>query len=279
MASEKAPAFQFYPKDFLTDGKVAAMTLAERGAYITLLSICWLEGSLPDDPRRLAQMVGATRSEFQKLWPALAACFTVKGDALINKRLDLEREKQVEYRRRQSDAGRASANQRSTVRQPEVNHGSTGRLPEVNSPSPSSSSSPTSPTETIARVGPAFRTDGATAGMNPKDHLRHAVCDDTYSRCVPAAVHTKLRDLLAPKYGGDRHAAGDALRDWYVAVWATLPAEFVMGEAFKFWQGRFDAAFATVDATSNRKPLFSTTVQQDSEAVLAILHGQGGVPR
>jgi hypothetical protein len=58
MAAEKAPAFQFYAKDFLTDGHVAGMTLAERGAYITLLCLCWQERSLPTETARLARMVG-----------------------------------------------------------------------------------------------------------------------------------------------------------------------------------------------------------------------------
>lgn len=128
--------------------------------------------------------------------------------------------------------------------------------------------------------GPAFRTDGAAAGMNPKDHLKHAACDDTFSRCVPTAVHSKLCDLLAPKHGGDRQTAGEALKNWYPTVWSTLPADFVMGEAFKFWQGRFDAAFASTDASTGRnKPMFTTTVEESGKAVLAILHQSGGVPR
>jgi hypothetical protein len=101
--------------------------------------------------------------------------------------------------------------------------------------------------------GPAFRSDGAAAGMHPKDHLKHAACDDTFSHCVPTAVHAKLSDLLAPKHGGDRQAASAALKAWYPSVWASLPAEFVMGEAFRFWQGRFDAAFATADPSAAKR--------------------------
>lgn len=129
--------------------------------------------------------------------------------------------------------------------------------------------------------GAAFRSDGAAAGMNPKDHLKHAACDDTFSRCVPTAVHTKLCDLLAPKHSGDRQAAGGALQAWYPTVWASLPAEFVMGEAFKFWQGRFDATFASQDAsTSGRKPQFAASTQELGEAVLANLRRQeSGLPR
>jgi hypothetical protein len=39
---EKSPAFQFYPKDWLTDDKVMGMTDAEKGVFIDLLAIQWL---------------------------------------------------------------------------------------------------------------------------------------------------------------------------------------------------------------------------------------------
>jgi hypothetical protein len=58
-------------------------------------------------------------------------------------------------------------------------------------------------------------------------------------------VHRKLADLLSPKHDGDREAAKAALQTWYPTVWATLPAATVMGDAFRFWQRHFDAAFAT----------------------------------
>lgn len=139
LAPEKAPAFQFYPKDFLTDGRVQTMSLAERGAYITLLCICWLEQSLPDDEVRLARIVGLPLASFRKLWPAVRQCFTLTGDAFIHKRLDMEREKQDAFRRRQSDKGRLSAtgrqpdvNRESTAVQPDGNRTATGPQPEVN---------------------------------------------------------------------------------------------------------------------------------------------------
>lgn len=94
---------------------------------------------------------------------------------------------------------------------------------------------------------PPPRSGGVTAGALPREHLNHAACDDTFSRCVPRAVHDKLTNLLAPKYGGDRAAASLRLHDWYPIVWQALVADFVMGDAFKFWQGHFDAAFATKD--------------------------------
>lgn len=87
------------------------------------------------------------------------------------------------------------------------------------------------------------RSGGAMSGSLQRDHLNHAACDDTYSRCVPNPVHEKLANSLAPKHNGDRESAKSALKAWYPTIWATLSADFVIGDAFKFWQARFDTAF------------------------------------
>jgi uncharacterized protein YdaU (DUF1376 family) len=105
----KSPAFQFYPKDFLTDENVLVMSLQERGAYITLLCVCWQQGTLPDDQERLARLCGVPVPAFRRLWPALAVCFRAALDQpgrLVQPRLEREREKQANFARRQSDRGR-----------------------------------------------------------------------------------------------------------------------------------------------------------------------------
>lgn len=99
---------------------------------------------------------------------------------------------------------------------------------------------------------PPARSRAPIIGRNT--HLDHVVCDDALSYCVPSAVHHKLADLLAPKHGGDREAAKEALLAWYPVVWAKLAPEFVMGDAFKFWQGQFDAMYATPRATAADPP-------------------------
>jgi uncharacterized protein YdaU (DUF1376 family) len=109
MAPEKAPAFQFYPRDFLSDGRVAGMSLEERGAYITLLCLCWLEHKLPAEPEKLARMVGVPLPAFRKLWAAIHPCFTEVPGGLVQKRLEKERQKQKEYRQRMADRGVAGA--------------------------------------------------------------------------------------------------------------------------------------------------------------------------
>lgn len=124
MAKETSPAFQFYPKEFLADGNVSGMSLSERGAYITLICICWNDGSLPVAHDRLANMVGLPVRQFHKLWPALRACFKEQDGRLIHPRLEREREKQEQFRRRQSDKGAngAAARWRKAMAQASSGH-------------------------------------------------------------------------------------------------------------------------------------------------------------
>ena len=111
---EKSPAFQFYAADFLADENVQAMSLAERGAYITLMAFCWREGSIPADSNRMARLCGCHADEMAELWQAIAVCFepSAEPDRLIHPRLELEREKQAKHRKKRSEAGAAGAKSR-----------------------------------------------------------------------------------------------------------------------------------------------------------------------
>jgi uncharacterized protein YdaU (DUF1376 family) len=130
--SGKSPAFQFYPSDFMGDGKQAGMSLQECGAYIRLICVCWNDGSIPDDVTRIAHIVGTNKSTMVKLWPAVRACFKEKNGRLVHKRLEEERRKQADFRRRQSDASRKRWDK------PKPSHGNATALP-VDIPNASSS--------------------------------------------------------------------------------------------------------------------------------------------
>ena len=105
----KSPAFQFYPKDFITDERVTLMSMQERGVYITLICKCWTEGTLPSDLVLLARLCGFPSAAFRKCWTAIAPCFrpcSRDASRLVHPRLEKERQKQRAYRRRQADNGR-----------------------------------------------------------------------------------------------------------------------------------------------------------------------------
>lgn len=107
-----SPAFQFYPKDWLSNGKVKSMTLEERGAYIDLLAIYWNEGGLPNDEAELAGLLGVPVRTFTRLWKKVSRCFEVVGPNLSQPRLEIEKAKQAAYREAQSLKGQKSAKSR-----------------------------------------------------------------------------------------------------------------------------------------------------------------------
>lgn len=146
MAPNKSPAFQFYPKDFLSG--TTTMSLQEVGAYVRLLCYAWDTGSVPVEGDERARIMVCSKAQEKELWKKVGKKFVLTNDVYLNERMEEERRKQSEYRRRQSDKGKASAAARS---QPDGNHGSTAVepafQPEVNSSSSSSSSSSEDPSK------------------------------------------------------------------------------------------------------------------------------------
>jgi len=95
--TRKAPAFQFYADDFLAG--TITMTNEERGAYIALLCIQWSKESL-------------TENDFQRVCMGMPphsqricqSKFQIDAEGNYkNQRLETEREKQVQYRKKQTD--------------------------------------------------------------------------------------------------------------------------------------------------------------------------------
>lgn len=91
------PSFQFYPQDFISDFNVISMSMEERGIYISLLCVCWIEDGIPipnGDPI-------ATLFKSEKV----ARCFYKKNGRFRNHRLDRERQKQLSFHKSQKEAG------------------------------------------------------------------------------------------------------------------------------------------------------------------------------
>src|SRR5678816_1975538 len=85
------------------------MSLTEIGAYTLLLAHCWLDGGLPLDVEQLARIVKVPAKQFAKMWAGpLHECFSERVGKLVNDRLEIERKKQLEFRRRQSDKAAAA---------------------------------------------------------------------------------------------------------------------------------------------------------------------------
>lgn len=151
MAAEKSPAFQFYPKDFLTDSHVVAMTLTELGAYIKLLCLCWLDGSVPIDLAALARLCRVSTTAFARLWPALEPCFTVLDGRLVQPRIERERRKQTAYRAMKAAAGQKGGRALAEAKQTGSRNQAEG-VADSSPPSSSSSSSSSPDEERTARA-------------------------------------------------------------------------------------------------------------------------------
>jgi uncharacterized protein YdaU (DUF1376 family) len=140
-----SPAFQFYPRDFLSSSKVDRMSMTERGVYITLLARCWMDDGLPTDLAELAGLCRMKVAQFERTWNngPLGKCFIERKGQYHNERLDRERAGQLEYRRRQSDnaARRWQSHRIATALPPtEVSHDSGNALQSASASTSSSAS-------------------------------------------------------------------------------------------------------------------------------------------
>lgn len=109
--AEKPPAFQFYPKDFLSDDAVSMMTNEQIGAYVLLLSHAWLKPEgLPLAPSSLAKLARCTEKRFaEQVWPGIADRFVEHDGHRFNPRLENERAKQDAFREERSRSGKRGA--------------------------------------------------------------------------------------------------------------------------------------------------------------------------
>ena len=208
MALEKAPAFQFYPKDFLTDSHVVAMNLTERGAYITLLCMCWMEQSLPADLASIAKLCRVSQSRLQKLWPAISSCFVLRSGRLIQPRLDRERHKQEVFRQLKSNAGKKGG-------RPKHRFSSALPLLKQNESKPK-----------------------AEAKQTKALHLRSSISDLPSPICDLQSPSDQSQDLgtsTDPRPPTNTALAGDGR---FTRFWAVYPNKKGKDEARKAWQKR-----------------------------------------
>jgi uncharacterized protein YdaU (DUF1376 family) len=148
----RAPAFQFYPADWLSSPRVTTMTPAEEGAYIRLLCYAWadLDCTIPDDDTELAKLSRLGEGWLNGGSTTIRKCFEPhpkRPGRLFNTRLMEERKKQDAWRRKSREGGKRSAEirvlhakEKATVLEGCFIGGSRVVEPQANSSSPSSSS-------------------------------------------------------------------------------------------------------------------------------------------
>lgn len=107
----KIPFFPLYAQDF--DMDTNTWTNEEVGVYLRLLLSEWINGSLPDDIPKLAQIARISPKKFKNLFQICSPKFVRDGNGfLINKRMEKEREKINKSLEQKRKAGIASAKKR-----------------------------------------------------------------------------------------------------------------------------------------------------------------------
>lgn len=118
----KAPAFQFYPSDWLSSRAVRLMDAEQRGWYIQLLAESWEsepQGTLPNDDALLRVLAGANTcsTDVAERWDFVIKQFKKRGQLVYNERLMDEVVRQEENRQKKREAGKASAEARQQQRE------------------------------------------------------------------------------------------------------------------------------------------------------------------
>jgi uncharacterized phage protein (TIGR02220 family) len=112
-----SPAFQFYPGDWLSSARIACMTLEQEGAYIRLISYDWMKDGIPDDDEELAILSRMGQGWLKGGSRVVRKCFQphpTKPGFLTNERVQKERVKQAEWRKKSRIGGINSAKSRGS---------------------------------------------------------------------------------------------------------------------------------------------------------------------
>lgn len=170
----KAPAFQFYPSDFIMG--TAEMTAEEVGGYIRGLCHQWTKEGLPNNRKKLESMLGVHGESLDTVLEK----FQLHSDGrLKNFRLEKVREEQAEYREKKSRAGKAGANAKygKGVANASDCQDSANDLPQANgltngqqNDSPSSSSSPSSLSNPLTPSSESFSDEKETPSLFKDDN-------------------------------------------------------------------------------------------------------------
>jgi len=117
MLKNKSPAFQFYPKDYLSNINVILMSNQARGCYITLMCHEWeAQGKgITNNIEELAKVCCENVDDLTMLWASIEMCFKPHpkdSTKLIHPRLEKERKKQKDNRKKRASAGKKGAKAR-----------------------------------------------------------------------------------------------------------------------------------------------------------------------
>jgi len=103
----KAPAFQFYPKQFLGDDMVLLMSTESIGAHILLMCIAWQQDppcSLPDDVEKIRKWTKLGIKSWNKRGKEILSAWRLEDGRWYQDGLLKEHKKQIELRTKRESA-------------------------------------------------------------------------------------------------------------------------------------------------------------------------------
>jgi len=236
--------FQFRHRDWLSSSTVRRMSLAERGAYIELLSYQWEDGFIPDDIEELSRMIGVSLADFRKLWPRLEQSFPL---AEIGKRVNPVMEKdRIEAERKRDQliqngtkGGRPKKpKEKQTEKQKETKQKPNGFL-LLNQNESKSKAIPDTDTDTYTvtkvtegqagKIPEEIPFDPPEPKPKPYDVAKDALCLFAEAIGQPEPSNVDIRRHLKPTSGLQQ----------MVSEFGQELAVRLAVEAFSEWKGRF----------------------------------------
>jgi len=124
-----APAFQEYPAAMMARIPFRTMSLAGRGLLYTLRLECWVNRSVPANPRTLARVLGYAPEDIEDILPEVLPFFAVTDDMLSSPELDDYRAHLETVREKQSQGGKQGAARTNAKRQSVATETPAGDLP------------------------------------------------------------------------------------------------------------------------------------------------------
>jgi|GEM_PF-4622823 len=93
MAEKKLSYFQWHVFEVESDEDWRAMTYEERGIFITMLDLAWINQGLSANLGDIASVLKLSMKNFMSCWKRIGKKFEIRGDRYVNPRQEIERTK------------------------------------------------------------------------------------------------------------------------------------------------------------------------------------------
>lgn len=217
------PSLPLWTDAYMAD--TTHLTTLEHGAYFLLLVVAWRSKDvrLPDDDKLLARYTRLTPAQWKRIKPVISQFFTIENGYWMQGRLTDEFNAVKQYRKRQSDAGKASALKRkgrhSTAVESGCNHGA--------SPTPTPSPNILPP------------NGGCALSDAPEDDFTFVDFEESWAEVAKACGLPVMRDGARDRRRKDfntRKRQFPDIDDWRAAFSTLRKAKWMHGDNSRQWR-------------------------------------------